>query len=494
MKRLNLWLALPMAALSGFALQGAFPANNYWPLAFVGVFLLLWSLLGRGVWSSLLVGFVAGASFWLTLINWLTLYLGPVPWLALGLLQAIFFGIGAMLISLAVNRGPTRWPTRWGRIGLVSIVVAALWTLRESITSVWPYGGFSWGRLAQSQSESPISHDVTWVGTAGLSFIVALTAALVFQVLRERHRPLLVVPILFFVAMLVIPAFTISIQGTTNVLAVQGNSRAGLFDHGAPGAILQDHVSGTLPFVGKDIDMVVWPENASDIDPLESDVAALTLSTVSRKIGAPIVTGTITTTPDDHYFNSSLVWTDGLDAQYDKIHPVPFAEYMPNRDLWRTFQPDLVDLVTRDYSFGTRSNVVDINGVLAGIAICFDITDDQQAYQMIDSGAQLILAQTNNADFGKTSENLQQLSIAKLRAIETGRSVVNISTVGTSAIISPTGSTIDSIAAYQPGAMFSAVPLSSTLTPAMALGRTIEWTIGAIGIIGLLLIPLRRKT
>ena len=493
MKRLNLWLSMPMAALSGFALQGAFPSTNYWPLAFVGVFLLLWSLLGHGVWASLLVGLVAGVCFWLSLINWLTLYLGPVPWLALGILQAIFFSFGSMLMAIALNRGPTRSPSRWGRLGLVSIVVASLWTLRESITSVWPYGGFSWGRLAQSQSESPIAHDVTWVGTAGLSFIVALTATLVFQALRERHRPLLVVPILFFITMLVIPAFTITIQGTTNVLAVQGNSRAGLFDHGAPGAILQDHVSGTLPYVGKNIDMVVWPENASDLDPLESELAALTLTTVSEKVGAPIVTGTITTTPDEEYFNSSVVWTDGAVAQYDKIHPVPFAEYMPNRELWRSFQPELVDLVTRDYSAGTRSNVVDINGVLAGIAICFDITDDQQAYQMINSGAQLILAQTNNADFGKTSENLQQLSIARLRAIETGRSVVNISTVGTSAIISPTGSTIDTIPAYQPGAMLTAVPLSSTLTPGMAFGRIIEWAIGAIGIIGLLLILLRRK-
>ena len=492
MKKLSLWLAIPLAVVAGLSLQAAFPATNFWPLAFVGVFLLLWSLLGRGIWSSLLVGTVAGAVFWLSLINWLTLYLGPVPWLALGLLQAVFFGLGAVLIGLEINRGPTRWPTRWGRIGLVSIVIAALWSLRESITSVWPYGGFSWGRLAQSQSESPIAHDATWVGTAGLSFIVALTAALVFQTLRERHRPLLVVPILFFVAVLAVPSFTIEIEGTTNVLAVQGNSKAGLFDHGAPGAILQDHVSGTLPYEGDNIDMVVWPENASDIDPLQSKLAALTLSTLSEKMGAPIVTGAITTTDDDQYFNSSLVWNRGLVAQYDKIHPVPFAEYMPNRELWRTFQPDLVDLVTRDYSFGTRSNVVDIDGVMAGIAICFDITDDQQAYQMIDGGAQVILAQTNNADFGKTAENLQQLSIARLRAIETGRSVVNISTVGTSAIISPTGATIDSIPAYQPGAMLNAVPLSSTVTPAMALGRLIEWIICAIGIVGLLLILLRR--
>lgn len=493
MKRLNFWLALPLAAISGFALQGAFPSTNFWPLAFFGVFMLLWALLGRNFWAALLVGTVAGSTFWLSLINWLTLYLGPVPWLALGFLQALFFGFGSAVMSIVINRGPTRWPHRWGRIGLVSILIAALWVLRESVTSVWPYGGFSWGKLAQSQSESPLAHDVAWVGTAGLSFIIALTAALTFQSLRERHRALLVVPIIFFVAAIAVPTFMIDVSGSAKILAVQGNSKAGLFDQGEPGAILQDHVSGTLPYVGEDIDFVVWPENASDVNPLDSQLAALTLNKLSEKIGAPIVTGTITSTSDEKYFNSSLVWQDGLKAQYDKIHPVPFAEYMPNRELWRTFQPDLVDLVTRDYSFGTRPNVLDINGVLAGIAICFDITDDQQAYLMIADGAEIILAQTNNADFGKTSENLQQLSIARLRAIETGRSVVNISTVGTSAIISPSGATLDSISAYQPGAMLDEVPLSTTITPAMAWGRLIEWTICAVGIAGLSLILIRRK-
>jgi apolipoprotein N-acyltransferase len=85
------------------------------------------------------------------------------------------------------------------------------------------------------------------------------------------------------------------------------------------------------------------------------------------------------------------------------------------------------------------------------------------------------------------------LAIARLRAIETGRSVVNISTVGTSEIISPTGLTLDSIPAYQPGAMLDAVPSSSTLTPAMSFGRGIEWTLGAIGLVGLSLILVRRK-
>ncbi|MEY4996673.1 MAG: hypothetical protein RLY59_77 [Actinomycetota bacterium] len=493
MKRLSFGISLILAVVAGFTLSAAFPATAFWPLAFVGVFILYWSLIGRSFWTGFIVGTITGATFWLSLINWLTLYLGPVPWLALGILQALFFGVGAAVSGIVINRGPQRWPSRWGRIGVVSIVLASVWTLRESITSVWPYGGFSWGRMAQSQAESPLAQNVAWVGTAGLTFLVVVSSAFLFQTLRERQTKLLAFPVLFFVSILAVPAFPHEITGYTNVLSVQGNSRAGLFDRGAPGSILQNHVSGTLPYQGQDIDMIVWPENASDLNPLQSVLAAQVLTAVSAKLDAPIVTGTITVDEQDRVFNSSLVWTDKALAQYDKIHPVPFAEYMPNREFWRLFQPDLVDLVTRDYSFGTRPNVVDINGVLAGISICFDITDDNQAYLMIGDGAEIILAQTNNADFGKTSENLQQLSIARLRAIETARSVVNISTVGTSAVISPDGATLDSIPAYQPAEMLTTVPLSTTITPAMSFGRVIEWSIGAVAIAGVLLILILRK-
>ena len=494
LRPLRLWLALIVAALSGFALEASFPERGWWPLAFIGMTLLLWSLVGRGPWTALLVGLVAGASFWGSLIHWLTLYLGPVPWLALAILQTIFFGFGAMAIAVVLNRGNARWPTRWGRYVIVPIVLAALFTAREAVTSVWPYGGFSWGRLAHSQSQGPFVNLVAWLGTSGLSFTVALLAALLFQVLRsgEARKMWPLVAVATVVA-LVIPPFPVEISGSTRVLAVQGNSNSGLFSTYTPGEILQNHVSATLPYAGEKVDMVVWPENGSDIDPLRNDLSAKTLDYVSKALDAPVVVGTITSPSPDSYFNSSLVWEagKGATAQYDKIHPVPFAEYMPNREFFRALQPDLVDLVSRDYGLGTRPNVVDVAGIRAGIAICFDISDDQQAFEMIADGAQVILAQTNNADFGHTDESVQQLAIARLRAVETGRSVVNISTVGTSAIIAPDGTTINQLPTFTADAMLNDVPLSSTLTPAMAWGRTIEISLGAIGLIGLILVLVK---
>jgi len=486
---LPLWAAIVLAGLSGALLDAGFPDRNWWVLAPIGVALMLIALLGRGAWTGLLVGLVAGLSFWLIHISWITLYLGPVPWIALGGLQSIFFAVGLSLTAVVLRRGPLLWPSRLGRLGIVPIVVAGLWTAREAISAVWPYGGFAWGRLALSQSEGPFRNLVAWVGLSGLSFLIAWLSALIVQLLREtdlRTPARATVAVASLALLLLVPAFSIVQSGTTRLAAVQGASDAGLNAVYSPGQILNDQTSATLPLIGQEpVDFVVWPENASDIDPLRTPEAAKILDYLSREMAAPLLTGTITV-QNGTYYNSSLLWKAGEGAVdiYDKVHPVPFAEYMPDRAFWRPFAPALIDLIGRDYGIGTRDNIFDINGVLAGIAICFDIADDQLIHNMINDKAEIILGQTNNADFGYTDESVQQLAIARLRAIETGRTVVNISTVGTSAIVTPNGQTVDSLPTWVPGAMVRTVPLSSTITPAMSFGREIEWLVSGLGLAG----------
>lgn len=485
---LPLWAAILLAAGAGAMLDAGFPDRGWWFLPPVAVSLMLVALLGRGPWTGLLVGLVAGLSFWLIHISWLTLYLGPIPWLALAVLQSLFFGVGMLLIAVVLRVAPRLWPTPLGRLGLVPIVVAGLWTAREAISAVWPYGGFAWGRVALSQSESPFRSLVAWVGLSGLSFLIVWLSALAVQLLREGEIGRIVrggTAVGAVALLLAIPAWPIIQSGETRIAAVQGASNAGLFARFSPGQILDDHVSETLPLIGEKVDFVVWPENGSDIDPTRNDDAARVADYISREMGVPLITGTITRR-DGTYYNSSLLWKagEGAVATYDKVHPVPFAEYIPDRAFWRPFAPELIDLVSRDYAIGTQSNVFDINGILAGIAICFDIADDQLVHEMIDSKAEIILAQTNNADFGRSDESVQQLAIARLRAIEAGRSVVNISTVGSSAIIGPDGATIDSLPAWEPGSMVQTVPLSDALTPAMAFGRALEWFVAGIGLAG----------
>lgn len=489
---LSLWWSAGAAALGGALNAGAFPALGWWPLVFAGTALVLWSLRGRSVGGSLFVGLIAGFAFFGTHIFWLTVYLGPIPWFALAGLESVFFAIGAMLMALAWRFVPLVWAGRAGRIAGMPLVLAGLWTLREAVTAVWPYGGFSWGRLAFSQSDSPFGSLVSWVGVSGLSFLLAWLSALTLVVLLEVNlawsmRGILVTSALLL--LVVIPAWPVVSSSSIRVAAVQGNADAGLFAQHPPGTTLDDHLQATVPLFGKKADVVVWPENAADVDPLRNTQSAQVLDFVSAQMHAPLVTGTITEDAEGRTFNSLLLWKSGEGSvqQYDKIHPVPFAEYLPDRAFWYPLAPDLLDMVPRDYSFGQRSNVFDINGIRAGVAICFDIVDDSLVQQMVDGGAQLILAPTNNADFGHSDESRQQIAIAKLRGIETGRSVVNISTVGMSAIFAPDGRTIAQLPDYTAGAMLENVPLSSTITPAMAIGRSVEWLVGGVGLAGLAL-------
>ncbi|CAN5132302.1 apolipoprotein N-acyltransferase [soil metagenome] len=503
---LPLWLACLTAVAGGVALTTGFPSADVWPLTLLGAALVLVSLVGRRWNGALLVGLIAGLTFWCSHISWLTLYLGPVPWLALAILEALFFAIGAVLIALVYRYADYVWPTRLGRLGMVPVVVSGLWTAREAITAVAPQGGFSWGRVAFSQSTGPFAHLVAYVGISGLSFLLVWLVAFVIQLAREGGaRPLAraTLAVAAGALLLVVPAWAAPTSGTTRIAAVQGNTKSGLLDRVQAGDNLNAHITETLTLEQqlreRPVDMVVWPENASDVDPEVSAVAAQDLDFISQFVNAPLVVGTIAER-GGKFYNTSLLWQNGGVADfYDKRHPVPFAEYMPARSFFHALAPDLVDMVTRDYQVGTTDTVMDINGVIAGISICFDITDDQAVQAMVDDGAQVILAQTNNADFGRTDENVQQLAIARLRAIETGRSVVNISTVGYSAIIAPDGSTLASLTPYTPGAMIEDVPLSTTTTPASLFSKGIELLVSGLGFAGLVLAivaaaGIRRRT
>lgn len=486
---LTLDLALLAAIVGGWLMDLGYPDVAWWPLTLLGTALMLASLRGRSIGGALLVGAVGGFAYYGILIEWLTVYLGVVPWLALTLAQVFFTALGGVLITLAWRWVPRAWPGVAGRLILTPAVVAAAWTAREAVASVFPFGGFAWGRLAHSQAEGPLAHWAAWVGFSGLTFLIAWFSAMLVAVVIERGVGMLRRGILVAgasAALLVWPAVPIATTGTISVAAVQGDSDSGLFAEYEQGQILQDHYDATRALFdqGLDLDVVVWPENASDLDPLRSEYAASVLDLVSDRLDAPVVVGTITAEGDET-FNSVLLWRSGEGAvdQYDKVHPVPFAEYLPARDFFYPLAPSLFDLVPRDYSFGQRDTVVDLGGVIAGISICYDIVDDDLLARQIDEGAQVLLAPTNNADFGVSDQSVQQLAIARLRAIESGRSLVNASTVGASAIVLPDGSTLDSLPLFEPGTMVQQVPLSDTVTPAHALGRTLEWGVILFGLL-----------
>lgn len=255
---------------------------------------------------------------------------------------------------------------------------------------------------------------------------------------------------------------------------------AGYFDERAPFDVLRAQVAATRPTEGRDVDVVLWPEGGVDGDPTRNRSVAAVLDDVAERTGAPLLVSAVRQSGDE-YLNSSLVWEAGEHnptQTYDKRHPVPFGEYVPDRPFWRQFAPDLIDLIQREYTPGTTAPFVTVGGVGIGLAICFDVIYDDVAWDGARAGAEVYMFQTNNADFRDTDENLQQLAFARMRAVETGRAVVNLSTVGTSQVIAPDGSTIDQLPADEPGAMVTDVPLRTGLTPAVVAGGAIQLLLG----------------
>jgi apolipoprotein N-acyltransferase len=279
--------------------------------------------------------------------------------------------------------------------------------------------------------------------------------------------------------LLVVPQFPTTPGGTLRVGSVQGNGPAGYFDERAENAVLEAQLAASAPLFGEDMDVLLWPEGGVDSDPTANGSTAAVLDALSERVDAPLIVAAVTQRGDE-FFNSSLLWEAGAGAvqTYDKRHPVPFGEYVPDRAFWQPFAPDLIGLIGRDYTPGAAQPFFDLNGVGVGLAICFDVIYDDVIWDGARDGAQIYMFQTNNADFRGTDENLQQLAFARMRAIETGRSVVNLSTVGTSQVIASDGTTIEGLPADVAGHMLTDVPLRTGLTPAVVAGEGIKILIG----------------
>ncbi|WP_337006218.1 MULTISPECIES: apolipoprotein N-acyltransferase [unclassified Microbacterium] len=475
---LPLWAAVLAAAVAALLMNLAYPGAAVWALAFPAVALLLLALIGRRFGGALLVGLVYGILFFALLVSWTSRYLGPIPWAALSVVEGGLTAFALIPIALAYRWLPRAFPGTAGRLLALPSLVAALWVGRELFIGSWPYGGFPWARIGMSQAESPLAPISSWVGVSGLSFLMVLFVAMLIELGRtgEWRRPVrLIVPAALMVVLLLTPLFPTSSAGSMRIAAVQGNGPTGYFDDREPFSVIQAQTDATVPLYGEDVDLLVWPEGSLDADPFQNDAIARRMTLITTRISAPLLANAATGR-DDLYFNTSMLWTsDGTATQtHDKRHPVPFGEYVPDRAFYNAIVPDLIGLIQREYTPGSNPPLMEVDGVQVGLAICFDVIYDDVIWEGINGGAQVLVFQTNNADFRGTDENLQQLAFARMRAIETGRSVVNVSTVGTSQVIRANGSTVTSLDAGEAGAMLEDVELRTGLTAGVVLGPWIQ--------------------
>lgn len=493
--RLPLLAAVAAALVGGALLAQAFPAASWWWAAFPGIALVLAALRGRTVRGALLVGFVAGETFYLMLIAWATTFLGPMPWAALATLETLFFMVGAVLLAWAQRFWPAAWAGSPRLLGL-PLLLAGLWLFRELNASSWPYQGFAWGRVAQSQADGPLAPLVSWVSLSGVTFlVVALSAALaeLGWALAVGRRPVRagIGWAVAAVLLALVPVYRLPVTGSALVVGAQGGTeKAGFFFERTSGEVRAAHTGASalaeVQLDGRRPDLVVWPEGAAEPDPAVDAVARRDVAQLSQHLGAPVLVGAIHDEPDGRAFNVAQLWRGAeLVGRYDKHRPVPFGEYVPDRALWSRFAPTEIAMIGREYTPGTTSPVLDLGRFRIGVGICFDVIDDELARQSVADGANLLVYPTNNADFAKGDELAQQVTFARLRALETGRSAVQVSTVGFTEAFDPSGHSLGRLPWYTQAALVVDVPLTSGQTPATRLGRGLEVGLAAAAMLAL---------
>ncbi|MFJ4693192.1 apolipoprotein N-acyltransferase [Streptomyces sp. NPDC088766] len=470
------------AALSGVLLYVSFPPRTLWWLALPAFALLGRLLRGRGWKAGFGLGYLFGLGFLLPLLVWTGVEVGPGPWIALVLIEAIFVALVGAGIA-AVSKLPA-WPV-WA---------AAIWIAGEAARARVPFRGFPWGKIAFGQADGVFLPVAALGGTPVLGFAVvlcgfglceAVRTALEWRRTREVRRSAaavalisMAVPVLAAVAARPLVSDGAE-DGTATVAVIQGNvPRLGLDFNSQRRAVLDYHARETERLAAEvragkadQPDFVLWPENSSDIDPFANPDAAAVIERAAEAIDAPISVGGVVER-DGKLYNEQILWDPdkGATQTYDKRQVQPFGEYLPLRSLIGAVNDEWTSMVHQDFDRGTEPGVFDFGDAEVGLATCYEAAFDWAVRDTVTHGAQLISVPSNNATFDRSEMTYQQLAMSRVRAVEHSRTVTVPVTSGVSAIIMPDGRISQKTGMFVADSLVQKVPLRSSQTPATKLG------------------------
>ncbi|PWI13615.1 apolipoprotein N-acyltransferase [Streptomyces sp. Act143] len=470
------------AALSGVLLYVSFPPRTLWWLALPAFAVLGWVLRGRGWKAGLGLGYLFGLGFLLPLLVWTGVEVGPGPWIALVAIEAVFVAlVGAGIATVSKLPGAPLWS-------------AALWIAGEAARARVPFNGFPWGKIAFGQADGVFLPLAAVGGTPVLGFAVVLCGFGLYDVVRlvvdrrrgqDIRRPTAAVALL---SLLVPVAAALAARplvsdkaenGTVTVALIQGNvPRAGLDFNAQRRAVLDYHARETERLAervraGKvpKPDLVLWPENSSDVDPFANSDARAVIEGAARAIGVPISVGGVVER-DGKLYNEQILWdpVKGPTDTYDKRQIQPFGEYLPLRSLIGAINSDWTSMVRQDFSRGTEPGVFTMAGAKVGLVTCYEAAFDWAVRSEVTDGAQMISVPSNNATFDRSEMTYQQLAMSRVRAVEHSRTVTVPVTSGVSAIIMPDGRITQKTGMFVADSLVQKVPLRSSETPATKLG------------------------
>ncbi|MGI9579436.1 MAG: apolipoprotein N-acyltransferase [Microthrixaceae bacterium] len=449
-----------LALVAGLLVCFAMPPWGWWPLAPAGIALWLHLLADQDRRGRFLIGWMAG-------IGWFgpsTLWMWGLT--AVGYPFGVVFGWGLMVAVTGVFVPADR--RRF-------LVLPAALLLYEWFHSHAPFGGVPLSMLGMTQIDTPVLMVARLGGVLVVGAVVSALGVALYLALEQQWK----VPVAIVAVVL-----ALSVAGalwpvgdpvdTVTVAAVQGGGPQGTrFASGQEAEVFNRHLEATRTIPDdSDVDLVVWPENAINVEGDFVDHPWLTIiQGEAARIDAPIAIGVVDDGPTDEQFENYVlvVQPDGeLGDRFDKERRVPFGEYTPLRPLFEPIAGDV--LPPRDQVPGEGTAVIDTDAGPMAVVISWEVFFSRRVREGVREGGQAILNPTNGSSYWLTQVQTQQIATSRLRAVESGRWLVQVSPTGFSAFVDPDGGVHQRTDVSEQRVITRSFDMLDSTTPAQALG------------------------
>ncbi|MBV8160410.1 MAG: apolipoprotein N-acyltransferase, partial [Acidimicrobiia bacterium] len=395
----------------------------------------------------------------------------------------------AVLVEVAILSAASVTVAR----GRLWAVPAAL-VLAEYARDHFPFGGVPLAGLPLGQVDGPLAPAARLGGQLLVVALIGAVAVAAVAALRRRF-------VAAAIALLAVVAAVVGGHlaggthrtGSLDVAAVQGGGRRGLRAiYSDPTEVFLAQLRASVR-VQTPVDLVVWPEDVIDVDRVEGSPQSDAVAGVARRLDATVIAGIVEDAGPDHFANAALAWApDGtITARYDKVHRVPYGEYIPFRGLVQ----HLADLsaVPRDAVAGHGPGVLVTPAGRLGVAISYEVFFADRARIAVRHGAEVMLVPTNASSFSTGQVPAQELAAARLRALETGRWVVQSAPTGYTAVVDPRGHVWAHTDLGRPGVIQRTVERRAGLTLAARLGDAVPALAALLAAAAALALPTRRR-
>jgi len=482
----------------------AFPKAGWSPLAWGWLVPALVSGLMRPSRAALLDGWLAGTVFYVVLLSWLDhtfLHYSAIPW------PLTWLPIAALAAYCGLYLGALTGAVAWlrGRIGPgpALALAPAFWVVGEWLRG-WLMGGFPWGLLGYSQAaQLPVIQIAELGGVYAVSFlIVAVNAALagLLALGPRRAWPGAAAALVLLVGALAFGVHAIGRASAGNAASVEvaviqpSIEQTIKWDPARHAQIMDIYEQLTREAARARPAVVLWPETATTIF-LRGDPALLErLRRLSEEVGTPILVGSLDRReqPREQFLNSAFLLTgQGITGKYDKIHLVPFGEYVPLASLLG-FVKSWAEFIS-EFGTGEVETVFPLPGAPFGTVICYEVIFPELFRGFVVRGAAFMANITNDAWFGETSGPWQHLGMLPLRAVEHRVAIARAANTGVSAFVEPTGRIGPTLPLLERGVLHRRIPLRDRATLYTRLGDWLVYASAGLGAAGVALALFRRS-